>query len=154
MYTAAMVYQDLTFDQFDVLHMMKSAYINAFTAPNIISGFKKTGIFPADATKLSPSSSLKLFNDTTKCLNLRILRRGSKVEWKNTQKDQLQPVVVSKGQISTEKGILVTSENASKAFCQQHEFYVQRAREKSVAASERELKLEKEKSAKKGQRRV
>ena len=34
------------FDVFDILYVIKDAYVKAFTRVNIVSGFKKAGIWP------------------------------------------------------------------------------------------------------------
>lgn len=57
--------------------------------------------------------------------------------------DQLQPILVSRGQLFTKEVFLVISEEVSKAVRQQHEFYVYCMCGKLVAACKRDLKMEK-----------
>lgn len=60
---AARSHANLEFDQFDYLHMKKRAFTKEFTAPNIVSSFKKAGVFPLDCSKVILTALPASFDD-------------------------------------------------------------------------------------------
>lgn len=111
------VHHDPTFDQFDFLHMMKGAHIKAFTAPKIVPGFNEIDIFPVDATTEISAFCPKSFNDAT---NMCTPKNIAKMVEKNLKSNLAKPASASRGQNSTKKALLATSEEAIKAIRQKH----------------------------------
>lgn len=150
---AARVHESMEFDQFDFLHMMTSAYVKAFTAPHIISAFKKSGAFPVDGSKICTKALPRSFEKSDELVAASALASMLTDKMRRADSgEKLQPVVLHRGHVCTKEGILATSEEVRDLVRGQQQLQAKKRIEKEVASVEKELEWEREKAEKREQR--
>lgn len=138
---AAQIYETDTFEFFDLLHMITRAFSSAFVPHNIENAFKSPGLFPVDPSKLLGTPRPK--NAAEADIMMSPDQLMTLLEAKRTRLkagDCLQPVVLKRGHINSENGILVSADESYKLVKEAEE---EAQRKKEQEEAEEQLRLEK-----------
>ena len=107
------------FDQFDLLHMITRAYAASFTKTNILSSFRKSGLWPFDgsallgvphpATASEPDAMI-----TVDQLSAMLYAKRAQAREGNC----LQPIEIRRGFLNTTQGLVVSQEEAMRSIAE------------------------------------
>lgn len=113
---------DFLFDQFYLLHMMKRSDQDSFTKKNILSSFKKSGLWrfnvsvllrvphPASAKKPDEMISIEYFTVMLETKRSQVPQGTSR-----------QPIKIHRGFLDTTKGLVVSKYKAMKAIAEKED---------------------------------
>ena len=134
-YAAEEAHEDAVFDVFDLLYMIKDAYEKAFTRVNIVSGFKKAGIWPVSGDVILSVPRPRSAETPSAIMSVEELQLL--FEAKRAAKEAsecLQPVVLKRGYFDTSRGLTLTSTEAMALI--QAQYRMERARFNARQAKE------------------
>lgn len=150
---ATRTFADPTFDQFDLLHMIRQAFEKTFTTSVISSAFRKSGMWPVDSTHLLSVPRPAAYNEPNTVLSTDDLKRMMEEKRSAVRNgDCLQPVVSKRGSIDTANGLVVTSEGALRLIEAQQSAICARKKRKDLQDSRLLVRQEEERAARQASR--